>query len=63
MAALIAPDVSTLTGVHYLDRGYENLVGKLATLGANISRVPEKESKNSRADALPPLAVASKTVK
>ncbi len=63
MAALIAPDVSTLTGVHYLDRGYENLVGKLATLGANISRVPEKESKNSRADTPPPLVVASKTQK
>lgn len=39
MAALIAPDESTITGVHYLDRGYEKLVEKLSSLGAEISRV------------------------
>lgn len=43
MAALIAPDVSILSGAHYLDRGYENLVHKLATLGANISRGPSPD--------------------
>ena len=37
MAALIAPDTSTLSRVDFLDRGYENLVGKLASLGADIS--------------------------
>ncbi len=41
MAALIAPDVSHLSGAHFLDRGYENLVGKLSGLGADISRSDE----------------------
>ncbi|MBI2743823.1 MAG: UDP-N-acetylglucosamine 1-carboxyvinyltransferase [Chlamydiales bacterium] len=40
MAALIAPGTSTLSGAKFLDRGYENLVGKLSSLGAEISRSP-----------------------
>lgn len=40
MAALLAPDVSNISGLHYLDRGYENLAAKLASLGADITRVP-----------------------
>ena len=39
MAALLAPEESSLTGLPYLDRGYENLEGKLQSLGANIERV------------------------
>jgi len=39
LAALIAEGESKITGLHYLDRGYENLSGKLASLGANIERV------------------------
>lgn len=39
MAALLAPEESTLTGLPYLDRGYENLEGKLQSLGANIERI------------------------
>jgi len=38
MAALIAVDESHINGVHYLDRGYENIVEKLANLGADIER-------------------------
>lgn len=38
MAALVAPEMSTIHGAHYLDRGYENLVQKLSSLGADISR-------------------------
>ena len=38
MAALLADGVSTISGAHYLDRGYENIVEKLGSLGANISR-------------------------
>ncbi|QVL57911.1 MAG: UDP-N-acetylglucosamine 1-carboxyvinyltransferase [Simkaniaceae bacterium] len=41
MAALLAPEESIVTGLPYLDRGYENLEGKLQALGANISRVKE----------------------
>ncbi|NGX45418.1 MAG: UDP-N-acetylglucosamine 1-carboxyvinyltransferase 1 [Chlamydiae bacterium] len=36
MAALIAPDESLLTGLHFLDRGYEKFSEKLSGLGANI---------------------------
>ncbi len=40
MAALLAPDISMISGTAYLDRGYAHLVEKLACLGADISRVP-----------------------
>ena len=39
MAALLAPEESILTGLPYLDRGYENLEGKLQSLGAKIERI------------------------
>lgn len=38
MAALIAPEESTLSGLHYLDRGYEQIVTKLSSLGGEIKR-------------------------
>ena len=46
MAALIASDTSVISGAHFLDRGYENLVEKLSGLGANITRekAPSKKS-------------------
>lgn len=55
MAALIADDTSTLSGAHYLDRGYENLVGKLAALGANISRSEEKPANQIAAPRRTPV--------
>lgn len=39
MAALLAPEESTISGLPYLDRGYENLTAKLQSLGAMIQRV------------------------
>lgn len=39
LAALLAPDVSHISNLHYLDRGYEDLAGKLSALGADIQRV------------------------
>lgn len=38
MAALLSTEESTITSVDYLDRGYEDLVGKLTSLGADIKR-------------------------
>ena len=38
MAALIAEGTSKITNLHFLDRGYEDLDGKLRALGANITR-------------------------
>jgi UDP-N-acetylglucosamine 1-carboxyvinyltransferase len=48
MAALIAEDTTTMSGVHYLDRGYEKIVEKLSTLGADIVRIegPKTHSKH-----------------
>jgi UDP-N-acetylglucosamine 1-carboxyvinyltransferase len=35
---LIADGETEIAGIEHLDRGYDNVVGKLATLGARISR-------------------------
>lgn len=47
MAAVIASDTSVVSGLPFLDRGYENLVDKLGNLGVDVTRVqindkPEK---------------------
>ncbi|MCP5503878.1 MAG: UDP-N-acetylglucosamine 1-carboxyvinyltransferase [Chlamydiales bacterium] len=49
MAALLAPEESIITGLPYLDRGYENLETKLQALGANITRVKEPALKEEPA--------------
>lgn len=38
MAAAIADGTSVLSGLHFLDRGYENIVPKLASLGVDVVR-------------------------
>ncbi|MEL7431702.1 MAG: UDP-N-acetylglucosamine 1-carboxyvinyltransferase [Chlamydiota bacterium] len=43
MAALIAKDSSSITNVHYLDRGYADIEKNLANLGADIERVSSEE--------------------
>ncbi len=40
VAGLAADGETTITGVHHVDRGYDDLVGRLRSLGADISRVP-----------------------
>ncbi|MGH7641563.1 MAG: UDP-N-acetylglucosamine 1-carboxyvinyltransferase [Candidatus Dormibacteria bacterium] len=40
IGALCSQGASRLTGVHHLDRGYEDLVGKLTGLGANLQLRP-----------------------
>lgn len=40
VAALVASGETEITQVHHLDRGYEDLVGKLSRLGATIYRGP-----------------------
>ena len=44
LATLIAKDTSEITGLEYLDRGYENLDQKLIQIGANIKRIPSKHT-------------------
>jgi UDP-N-acetylglucosamine 1-carboxyvinyltransferase len=41
LAALAANGVSTIHGAHHVHRGYENIEGKFAGLGARISRLAE----------------------
>lgn len=38
MAAVLASGTSTISGLHFLDRGYENLAYKLASLGVDVVR-------------------------
>lgn len=42
-AALAAEGVTELDGLHHIDRGYMDIVGKLSALGADIMRVPSPE--------------------
>jgi UDP-N-acetylglucosamine 1-carboxyvinyltransferase len=39
MAALVAKDSSTISGLRYIDRGYEKLVPKLQSLGGHVERL------------------------
>ncbi len=43
IAALLAKGNSTIKDVYYIDRGYENLEGRLQALGAKIERVRTEE--------------------
>lgn len=47
MAAVIAKDKSVISGLPYLDRGYENLDQKLLSLGADIERKGPEEKRTS----------------
>jgi UDP-N-acetylglucosamine 1-carboxyvinyltransferase len=39
VAALAAEGMTTIQGLHHLDRGYDNLEGKLLKLGAKVKRI------------------------
>ena len=38
IAGLAADGETTISGVHHIDRGYDDLVGRLAGLGADVAR-------------------------
>jgi UDP-N-acetylglucosamine 1-carboxyvinyltransferase len=44
LAALAAEGKTTIQGLHHLDRGYEDLGGKLLKLGAKLQRVDEPDA-------------------
>lgn len=44
MAGLIASGTTTISGVYFLDRGYENIVEKLQSVGARCDRIVEEET-------------------
>jgi UDP-N-acetylglucosamine 1-carboxyvinyltransferase len=39
VAGLAAEGTTTISGVHHIDRGYDDLVGRLAAVGADITRI------------------------
>lgn len=45
MAALLSQDTSMISGLGFLDRGYENLVEKLTALGADVERLTLEQAK------------------
>ena len=51
VAGLAADGETSVAGVHHVDRGYDDLVGRLAALGADIERVarrPDESGQPSR---------------
>jgi UDP-N-acetylglucosamine 1-carboxyvinyltransferase len=48
MAALVAEGTSEISGLNFLDRGYENLVGKLQQLGVTAERTTLREALSER---------------
>jgi len=59
LAALAAEGKTTIKGLHHLDRGYDNIEGKLRQLGAKIQRVEDEAEAEIGEPA--PLEVASPT--
>ena len=47
MGALLAPQISTISNVHYLDRGYEDIEKKLSSLGADVRRIRLKKKSSA----------------
>lgn len=43
IAGLMADSTTTVGGLHHIDRGYDNLVGKFQCLGAQIRRIEEED--------------------
>lgn len=43
IAGLAAEGETTISNLHHLDRGYENLIGKFQCLGADIRRINDEE--------------------
>ena len=43
IAALAAHGESEISGVQYIERGYEDIIAKLQALGANIRAVEEED--------------------
>ncbi len=63
MAALLATGESIISGLQYLDRGYEDLVTKLQSLGADVARIqtkPDTTPIKSPLSKEPPLKVENK---
>ncbi len=54
MAGLIAKDTTNISGLQFLDRGYERIVEKLGRLGADIQRLRGLETETNSAPLFAP---------
>ena len=48
IAGMVADGVTTVENINYIDRGYEDVVAKFSSLGADIKRVKVKENKTEK---------------
>ncbi|MBR2278610.1 MAG: UDP-N-acetylglucosamine 1-carboxyvinyltransferase [Eubacterium sp.] len=48
IAGMVADGVTTVENINYIDRGYEDVVAKFSSLGADIRRVKVKENKTEK---------------
>jgi UDP-N-acetylglucosamine 1-carboxyvinyltransferase len=62
MAAVLATGTSTISGLQFLDRGYENLAQKLASLGTDVVRERREEKTIQPAIARDKMQVIQSTV-
>lgn len=53
LAGLAAEGKTTIQGLHHLDRGYENLEGKLRQLGAKLQRVQDEVEEVEETSTVP----------
>lgn len=58
LAGLAAEGMTTIQGLHHLDRGYDNIEGKLLKLGARIQRVKADPDMSAQSIAPTPAPVA-----
>lgn len=59
LAGLAAEGMTTIRGLHHMDRGYDNLEGKLKGLGAKIQRVQLASEEEAEAAVEPSLVPPS----
>ena len=62
LAALAAEGKTTIQGLHHLDRGYDNLEGKLRQLGAKLQRVQEEADVEETPTAQSKISTPSQSV-
>ena len=48
IAGLVAGDTTAIEDVHYIERGYENIIGKLQALGARIKRIDTPDGQTAQ---------------
>ena len=48
IAGLVAGDTTAIEDVHYIERGYENIIGKLQALGARIKRIDAPDGQTAQ---------------